>query len=79
MRGNALSVSTLALVLKEAGATTAMEMDINPFWVRAFFYGKDPAHHLTMAELRPDMQGAGTDFLGTYSRDFFYLTRTTKP
>jgi Phosphodiester glycosidase len=73
--GNALSVSTLALVLKEAGAISAMEMDINPFWVRAFFYGRDPARHLTMAALRPDMQGAGTDFLGTYSRDFFYLTR----
>lgn len=73
--GNALSVSTLARVLKEAGARTAIEMDINPFWVRAFFYGRNPARRLTMAALRPDMAGAGTNFLGPYSRDFFYLTR----
>jgi hypothetical protein len=73
--GNALSVSTLARALQKAGATRAMEMDINPYWVRAFFYGRDPAGHLAMASLRPDMQGNGLDFLGPYARDFFYITR----
>ena len=73
--GNSLSASTLARVLQTAGATTAMELDINPYWVRAFFYGKDPAGRLTMAGLRSDMQGNGFDFLGPYARDFFYITR----
>jgi hypothetical protein len=52
-----------------------MEMDINPYWVRAFFYGRDLADHLTMASLRPDMQGSGFDFLAPYARDFLYITR----
>ena len=73
--GNALSVSTLARALRKAGATRAMEMDINPYWVRAFFYGRDPAGKLSMAGLRPDMQGSGLDFLGPYARDFLYVTR----
>lgn len=73
--GNALSVSTLARALKEAGAQTAMEMDINPYWVRAFLYGEDPRRRLTMALLRPDMQGDPTGFNGPYSRDFLYVTR----
>ncbi len=73
--GNSLSASTLARVLQKAGATRAMELDINPYWVRAFFYGRDPADRLTMAGLRSDMQGNGSDFLGPYARDLFYITR----
>jgi hypothetical protein len=73
--GNALSVAALAQVMKEAGAKAAMELDINPYWVRADLYGRDPAWRLTMLKLRPDMAGTGYDFLDAYDRDFFYITR----
>jgi len=73
--GNALTVSTLAHTLRAVGAVSAMEMDINPFWVRAFLYGRDPAGRLSSVVLRPDMQGYPADYFVGMSRDFVYVTR----
>jgi len=44
--GDALSAATLAQALRAAGAVTALQLDINPFWVRAFTYGRDAAGQL---------------------------------
>ena len=73
--GNSLSAATLAQALRDAGAMSAMQLDINPFWVRAFTYTRDPLGQLTATALNPAMQGTGTEYLYGHVRDFFYLTR----
>jgi len=73
--GDALSAATLAQALRAAGAVTALQLDINPFWVRAFTYGRDAAGQLVAAPLNPGMYGTGRDYLTGDARDFFYMTR----
>jgi hypothetical protein len=75
--GNSLSAATLAQALRAAGAVSAMQLDINPFWVRAFTYTEDSAGHLKATSLDPAMPGTGMEYLYGDSRDFFYLTRAT--
>ena len=72
-----LSAETLARALHAAGAVTAMELDINPFWVRAFTYSRDSSGQLIATPLNPGMQGTGTEYLYGHVRDFFYITRRT--
>jgi hypothetical protein len=75
--GNALLPETLGKALKAAGAVTAMETDINPFWTRAFLYHQEKSGALTISKLNSAMQGTGTEYLTANQRDFFYLTRYT--
>lgn len=77
--GNALVPETLGKALYAAGAVTAMETDINPFWVRAFLYQKDSKGALTITKLNSQMQGTGYEYLNVDARDFFYMTRYTPP
>jgi hypothetical protein len=77
--GNALVPETLGKALLAAGAITAMETDINPFWVRAFLYQRDAKGTLTITKLNPQMQGTGYEYLNVDQRDFFYLTRYAPP
>lgn len=72
--GNSLSAETLGKALKAAGAVMAMQLDINPFWVRAFLYERDAAGTLHTMKLNPAMQGNALDYLRGTQRDFFYLT-----
>jgi len=72
--GNSLSAETLGEALKAAGAVMAMQLDINPFWVRAFLYERDAAGTLHAMKLNPAMQGSALDYLQGTPRDFFYLT-----
>jgi hypothetical protein len=73
--GNSLSATTLAGSLAAAGAVTAMQLDINPFWVRSFTYGRDSGGRLVATALSPSMPGNGMEYLYGDVRDFFYLTR----
>jgi hypothetical protein len=73
--GNALVPETLGKALYAAGAVTAMETDINPFWVRAFLYQRSSNGSLTITKLNTAMQGTGNEYLTVDLRDFFYLTR----
>jgi hypothetical protein len=73
--GNSLSAATLAGSLAAAGAVTAMQLDINPFWVRSFTYGRDSGGRLVATALSPSMPGTGMEYLYGDVRDFFYLTR----
>jgi len=73
--GDALSAATLAGALRAAGAVTALQLDINPFWVRAFTYGHDAAGQLVATSLNPGMHGTGMEYLTGDARDFFYITR----
>jgi hypothetical protein len=72
--GNAVSASTLARALVAAGAEQAMELDINPVWVRCMTYQADHST-LTARKLRDDMYGNSNQFLVPYERDFIYVTR----
>jgi hypothetical protein len=73
--GNYLSALTLGKALQAAGAMTAMQTDINPFWVRAFLYNRNPNVGLQITRLNTGMQGTGLEYLYSTQRDFFYLTR----
>ncbi|HEV2239374.1 MAG TPA: phosphodiester glycosidase family protein, partial [Ktedonobacterales bacterium] len=74
--GNAVSASTLARALVAAGAQQAMELDINPVWVRCMTYQADHSM-LTARKLRDDMYGYSNQFLVPYERDFIYVTRVS--
>jgi hypothetical protein len=74
--GNSVSASTLARALVAAGASQAMELDINPVWVRCMTYQADRST-LTARKLRDDMYGAPNQFLAPYERDFIYVTRVS--
>jgi hypothetical protein len=73
--GNSLSAATLAAALRAAGAVTAMQLDINPYWVRCFVYGRTPSGTLMAWALDPAMPGIGMEYLYGFARDFFYVTR----
>jgi len=73
--GDALSAATLAQALRAAGAVTAMQLDINPFWVRAVTYGRNAAGQLVATPLNPGMDGTGRAYVTGDARDFFYITR----
>lgn len=73
--GNSLTASTLATALRAAGAVRALELDINPFWVRAFTYSTASNGNLTINKLQHGMYGTGWEYLSGTTRDFFYVTR----
>lgn len=73
--GDYLSALTLGKALQAAGAVTAMQTDINPYWVRSFLYNRSASGSLQIIKLNPGMQGSGTEYFSGYDRDFFYLTR----
>lgn len=73
--GSSLSATTLGQALLAVGVVTAMQLDINPYWVRAFTYQPTTNGLLSIARLDPAMQGDGTEYFNGASRDFFYLTR----
>lgn len=77
--GDALTALSLGEALHAAGAVTAMQTDINPFWVRAFLYNRDAHGTLNIVKLNPAMYGVGTEYLYGSARDFFYLTRFAPP
>jgi hypothetical protein len=72
--GDAVSAGTLALALLRAGAAQAMQLDINPQWVRFETYARAGVT-LVATKLRLDMQGGDQQFLVPYERDFFYVLR----
>jgi hypothetical protein len=69
--GDALSVRSLAELLKDAGAVRAMELDINPEWVSYMWYSPragagSPVPHKLAAFVRPAHR-----YYSASSRDFF--------
>ena len=69
--GPALSVGSLANLLKAAGAVRAMELDINPEWISFMWYGAGasptrPVPHKLVAFARP-----ADRYFSVNSRDFF--------
>jgi hypothetical protein len=71
--GPALSVSTLAHLLKAAGVVDAMELDINPDWVSFMTYSGNAAKPIPV-KLRNFVQ-PGNRYLQPSSRDFVSVHR----
>lgn len=67
--GDALSVSSLADLLKRAGAVTAMQLDINKAWV-SFMYYTHSGSHMTPHKVG-QFQRPADRYLNPTSRDFF--------
>ena len=73
--GNSLLPSTLAAALASAGAVNAMQLDINPYWVRFNVfnnYHNGVYSHFTI--MNGVFDGA-YHYLHGYQKDFFYLVK----
>jgi hypothetical protein len=71
--GPSLTVYTLANVFKQAGASDAVQLDINPYWVHftsVTFVNKQPKTD----PLFPEMRDNQDRYLGSFTRDYFYVT-----
>ncbi len=71
--GPKIDVATLTKVVAQTGATQAMQLDINSFWVNfAAMRAKGP--RVSAEPLLPGMAQQPDRYLKGYSRDFFYIT-----
>jgi hypothetical protein len=71
--GNNLNPTTLAEALKMGGATNAIQLDINPFWVRfSIFNYLGDGKYDSVVPMKGIYNGA-KEFLGGYEKDFFFL------
>ncbi len=73
--GNSLTPATLAAALQAAGAVNAMQLDINPFWVRFNVfdhYASGTYAHFTVMK---GIQDGARQYLHGYQKDFFYVTK----
>ncbi len=71
--GPSLRPDTLALALKTAGAVTAMQLDVNPYWVRFAIFHPAENNTYQSTPLLNDLQNGGYSYLHGYQKDFFYL------
>ncbi len=71
--GNSLIPQTLAMALRAAGAVDAIQLDINPFWVRFITYQSRGDGKYSYMPLLNTMPDAGEAYLKGYNKDFFYL------
>jgi hypothetical protein len=69
------TVTTLAEILKRAGAVRAMELDINPEWPTLITYRH--RHALLPTKVVPNYQQPATRYLVPDDRDFFAIYRRT--
>jgi len=71
--GNNLSPESLATALKMARAVNAIQLDINPFWVRFNFFEPNGRGGYTTSTLTKDLKDGSKAYLTSYSKDFFFL------
>ena len=74
--GNNLTPSTLADALILAGAQSAMQLDINPGWVRFNFFEPLGSGTYSTSTLTKGLKDGSSQYLNGYNKDFFYLTKT---
>ena len=72
--GNSLTPTTLAVALQSAGAVNAMQLDINPFWVRFNIFNNYKNGNYTSYPIVKGLQDGASNYLHGYEKDFFYLT-----
>ena len=71
--GPALSVCTLAELLRSAGVVRGMELDLNPAWVSGVYFHPTGRPHPPAFRLFPDEQIGTQHYLQPSSRDFFSI------
>lgn len=71
--GPSLVPYTLAVALKSAGAVNAMQLDINPVWVRFVLFEFLGNEKYQYQPLVADMINGGEQYLNGFQRDFFYV------
>lgn len=71
--GNNLTPATLAVALQAAGAVNAIQLDINPVWVRFNFFEYAGHGQYTSSTLTRDLKDGAQQYLHGYTKDFFYL------
>jgi hypothetical protein len=71
--GNNLTPITLADALKAAGAINAIQLDINPEWVRFNIFESISQGKYSSTTLTKDMHDGSKAYLNGYTKDFFYL------
>lgn len=71
--GNNLSPETLAVALRQGGAVNAIQLDINPFWVRFNIFEPLANGGYKSDVLIKDLKDGSKDYLKGYSKDFFYI------
>jgi hypothetical protein len=73
--GPSLVPQTLASALEAAGAVNAMQLDINPVWVRFAIFNPRANGLYNYYSLTKDMTNGGYQDLTGYQKDFFYLIK----
>ncbi len=71
--GNNLTPTTLATALQMAGAENAMQLDINPYWVRFNIFDTIGNGQYKTSTLVKDIHDGSFAYLHGYNKDFFYL------
>ena len=71
--GNNLTPITLADALKAAGAVNAIQLDINPFWVRFNIFEPAGPGKYTSTTLNKELTDGSKEYLNGYTKDFFYV------
>ena len=71
--GNNLTPATLATALKMGGATNALQLDINPNWVRFNLFSYIGNGKYTSNPLTHDLKDGSPEYLNGNTKDFFYL------
>lgn len=71
--GPSLVPETLAKSLLAAGAVDALQLDINPIWVRFFLYNVVGNGQYDSHPLVSSMVNGGEEYLRGYQKDFFYV------
>ena len=71
--GNSLTPETLAVALKAGGAVNAMQLDINPYWVRFNIFDTLGNGTYKTNTLIKEIQDGSKQYLGGYSKDFFFV------
>lgn len=71
--GPSLVPQTLAAALKAAGAMNAMQLDINPVWVRFVLFTSLGNGLYKYLPLTFAMTNGGYEYLHGYQKDFFYI------
>lgn len=73
--GPSLIPESLAMALQKAGAVEAMQLDINPVWVRFVLYNPLGNGKYAYTPLLKQMVNGGLSYLTGYQKDFFYLSK----
>lgn len=73
--GNAVVPSTLARALKDAGAINAMQLDINPNWVRFNIFNDFSDGKYSSMPVMDGIKDGSSSYLHGYQKDFFYITK----